>query len=333
VNLLSANSKLGKSMKSKTNPFIRWLDQIHGDDRSMVGGKAANLGELIKAGISCPPGFCITTKAFEFYLKASGLEEKVLAILNDTSKSGSECASEISHLLQGIKVPQEVKVAIIEAYHQIEYVCGHGVLVAVRSSALVEDVETSSFAGQFDSFLGVIGEQDLITSVSNCWMSLFNARSIAYSRRKRVGTIPLAMAIIVQELVKAKKAGVMFTVHPVTLEKNHIVVEATFGLGEQLVSGQVSPDTYILSKDDFTIMQRNIVEKKFATFYTDSEGLVEREIDPNLQNVPALSDYELVELARLGTQIEALFGEPQDIEWALESGIIYIVQTRPITVL
>jgi len=298
-----------------------------------VGGKAANLGELIKAGISCPPGFCVTTRAFEFYLKASGLEEKFLAILHDASKSGSECASEISRLFQEIKVPEEVKAPIIQAYRQMEHVCGHGVPVAVRSSGLVEDVESSSFAGQFDSFLGIIGEQDLIRSISNCWMSLFNARSIAYSRRKRVGTIPLAMAVIVQKLVKAKKAGVMFTLHPVTLEKNHIVIEATFGLGERLVSGRVSPDTYILSKDDFTIIQRNIVEKKLATLYIDSEGLAEREVDPNLQNAPALSDYELVELGRLGAQIEALFGEPQDIEWALESGVIYIVQTRPITVL
>ena len=320
-------------MKSNTNRFIRWLDKIHRQDQPAVGGKAANLGRLTQAGISCPPGFCITTEAFEFYWKTSGVQKKILAILRDTPRSSSECASEIGHLFQDVKVPEGIRGPIIEAYHHMEHRYGYEVPVAIRSSALVEDSKNSSFAGQFDSYLGIMNEQDLVKAVNNCWISLFNARSIAYARRKHLGRMPLAMAVIVQKLVKATKAGVMFTVHPVTSEEDHIVVEATFGLGERLVSGRVSPDTYVLSKKKgFAVVKRSVAGKKSVTLLdSESGGLHEREVGPDLQDTPVLSDHELVELARLGTQIEDLFGHPQDIEWAVEDGIIHIVQTRPIT--
>lgn len=322
-------------MKRSTNRFIRWLDKIDHYDQPVVGGKAANLGKLIQAGISCPTGFCTTTEAFESYSRAAGVQEKILAILHDASKSSSECASRIGHLLQGAKVPEGIRASILEAYHHMEHRYGDGVPVAIRSSALVEDSESSSFAGQFDSYLCIKNEQDLIRGVRSCWISLFNARSIAYARRKNFGGMPLAMAVIVQKLVKATKAGVMFTVHPVTSDEDHIVVEATFGLGERLVSGRVSPDTYILSKKrGVAVVERTVVNKKFATLFNSESGeLDECEVDPDLQDRPVLSDRELVELARLGIQIEDLFGTPQDIEWAVEDDTIYIVQTRPITVL
>ena len=320
------------SMRHRISPFIRWLDQIHDNERPIVGGKAANLAKLIQGGFACPPGFCITTEAFELYLETSGLRKRILTISQESSRSNIECASEISRALQKVRLPEKVEVAAIEAYHEMERAYGK-TPVAIRSSALIEDLESVSFAGQFDSFLGIISENDLIDSIKKCWISLFNSRSIAYAQRKCVSGMPLAMAVVVQNLVKAKTAGVMFTVHPVTLEQNLIVIEATFGLGEQLVSGRVSPDTYVLSKDDFTVVERNIVEKSTAIIFDSDRGkLVERKVDPNLQNVPALNAHELVKLTQLGKQIEALFGKPQDIEWA-QDDVIHTIQSRPITVL
>ena len=320
------------SMRHRISPFIRWLDQIHDSERPIVGGKAANLARLIQGGFACPPGFCITTEAFELYLETSGLRKRILTISQESSRSNIECASEISRALQKVRLPEKVEVAAIEAYHEMERAYGK-TPVAIRSSALIEDLESVSFAGQFDSFLGIISENDLIDSIKKCWISLFNSRSIAYAQRKCVSGMPLAMAVVVQNLVKAKTAGVMFTVHPVTLEQNLIVIEATFGLGEQLVSGRVSPDTYVLSKDDFTVVERNIVEKSTAIIFDSDRGkLVERKVDPNLQNVPALNAHELVKLTQLGKQIEAFFGKPQDIEWA-QDDVIHTIQSRPITVL
>lgn len=319
------------SMRRRISPFIRWLDQIHDNERPIVGGKAANLAKLIQGGFACPPGFCITTEAFELYLETSGLRKRILTILQESSRSSIECASEISCALQKVRLPEEVETVAIEAYHEMERARGKAPVV-VRSSALVEDLESVSFAGQFDSFLGIISENDLISGIKKCWISLFNSRSIAYARRKCV-RMPLAMAVVVQNLVKAITAGVMFTVHPVTLEQNLVVIEATFGLGDQLVSGRASPDTYVLSKDDFTVVERNIVEKSTATIFDSERGkLVERKVDPNLQNVPALNAHELVKLTQLGKQIEALFGKPQDIEWA-QDDVIHTIQSRPITVL
>lgn len=318
-------------MRSQTDRFVRWLNDIRSADVSIVGGKALRLGRLIAEGVSCPAGFCVTTEAFDLYLRAAGLRETLLSILQDASMASSQSAAQIRDIVEKTGIPEEVEAAIIEAYHQLERPYKYELPVAVRSSAQTEDAETSSFAGQFDSFLGIVGEKDLVKSVRDCWNSLFTARSIAYSRRQRGKNLPLAMAAVVQELVQADKAGVMFTVHPVTSEKKHIVIEATFGLGEQLLSGQISPDTYVLSRDGFTIVDRIIGKKESAIFYVDGEGMVEREVDPVLQQVAVLGDAELVQLGRLGTEIEALFDTPQDIEWAIKNGSVNIVQARPMT--
>lgn len=321
-------------MQELAFPVVEWLDCIRDEHRASVGGKAANLAKLIQAGFNCPRGFCVTTEAFSFALQRTGLYQWVKDTLQDSARSAEECASMIRSLLSRMEIPPEIAVATIQAHRQMVRRFGCDLVVAVRSSALSEDSEGSSFAGQFDSFLGVADEQDLLRKIVCCWMSLFNARSIAYVRRKAVGALPLAMGTVVQKLVRATKAGVMLTAHPVTSDADQIVVEATFGFGERLVSGRTTPDTYVLSKRDLVVVQAHIAEKQIATVFDyQKHQLVEAQIPPDSRDGPVLGSDELGELARVGRQIEAHFGTPQDIEWAMEGETVYIVQARPMTAL
>lgn len=314
--------------------LIRWLDQIRDEDTLLVGGKATNLARLIALGVNCPPGFCVTTRAFESLPGRTEFESIISEILQDGSKSGQECASDIGRLLRNIEVPAEVQAAISEAYGELQLRYGENLPLAIRSSALVEDAKTRSFAGQFDSFLGIQNDKDLIHSLKNCWLSLFSARSIAYARRRHIEIRPFSMGVVVQKLVQARSAGVMFTIHPATSQTDCIFIEGILGLGERLVAGQVSPDSFVISKDSLAIIQRNIAKKEVATLFdAENRQLLQVDVDANLQNEPALRDNELIELARLGCLIESAFGCPQDIEWALEDGQVSILQTRPVTVL
>ena len=320
--------------RNNTNLLIKWLNEVDDNELVLVGGKAVNIGRLVKEGINCPPGFCITTKAFEVYLNNSGIKDRIIATLGDYTRSPQLIAAEIKKFRQKIEIPQEVRETITKTYKKFQNQFGQNIPLAVRSSASVEDLKNSSFAGQFDSFLGIVGEEYLVQSVKKCWDSLFNARSIAYIQRKRLKIAKLQMGVIVQKLIAAKAAGVMFTIHPVTLEKNCIVIESTFGLGNQLVSGEVNPDTFLLKKDTLKITQRGIAEKRtFVKFDPKTNNLTKNKVTSNLQNNPSLTSRELIGLAKLGKQIENFFGFPQDIEWVIEKGKIYIVQARPMTVI
>lgn len=312
--------------------FIVWLNRTNCHKLSLLGGKALNLVKLNQAGVTCPVGFCVSAEAYDFYLEKSGLRRTVSGIVRNMDMSSVDCASMIRHVLQQVGIPKEVKNAVTEAHHEMEQLFGYRVPLAVRSSATGEDSVSYSFAGQFDSFLGVVGEQDLIMSLQHCWMSLFNARSIAYARRNDLGSPPLSMAVIVQKLVSATKAGVIFTDHPVASGLNQMIIEAVFGLGERLVSGRSSPDTYVLSKEDFSTVRKIIGREQLATLFdAENEELVEREVDPGLGEKTVMNQSELKELGHLGKKIEKIFGHPQDIEWAMEGNKFYIVQTRPIT--
>ena len=219
-------------MTAERNRFVRWLDSAAKSEEANLGGKGKNIARLLNYGIPCPAGFCITTEAFKYYLETSGIEARIIEILQDPSPGSSANASnQIRELLRDTHVPEEIADTIILAYHQMRSGSTKDLAVAVRSSATVEDAMANSFAGQFDSFLGIVGEQSLIQSIMQCWLSLFNARSIAYARRFHHGAIPLEMAVVVQQLVHATAAGVMFTVHPVKLDPEYIVIEATYGLG------------------------------------------------------------------------------------------------------
>lgn len=313
------------------NLFIKWLNEINENDLLLVGGKAVNIGRLIKENINCPSGFCITTEAFDFYLKNSGFQNKILAILRDKSKQNESAALEIKNFLRKVKIPGEIQETITKAYWELQKQ-EEAPPLAVRSSATVEDLKDASFAGQFDSFLGIIGGQNLIKAVKKCWDSLFNAHSLAYARRKHLKTSELKMGVIVQRLIMAKAAGVMFTIHPVTLEKNHFLIESTFGLANQLVSGKISPDIIVLSKNTLKTVKQITAEKKVASeFDSKKKRLTIKMINPSLRNETSLNSKEMKKLGRLGKRIENLFNCPQDIEWAIEKEKIFIVQARPMT--
>lgn len=231
-------------------------------------------------------------------------------------------------------MPEKVQEAVITAYRRLQSQNEKKTPLAVRSSAAVEDLKGVSFAGQFDSFLGIIDQKNLISFLKKCWDSSFNARSIAYMRRRGLKTAKIKMGVIVQKLIIAKAAGVMFTIYPVTLEKNTILIESTFGLGNQLVLGKVSPDIFIVTKDNLEIIQQTLVKKRVAVkFNLKTKRLIKSKASQNLQSKPSLNTQEIKQLGQLGKQIESIFNYPQDIEWAIENGKIFIIQSRPITII
>ncbi len=302
------------------SPYIRWLDRMHAEDRPLVGGKAWNLARLHHEEIRSPPGFCVTTTASRQSLAANRLTD----FLKDR---GDQPAA------QAIEPAAAVRTAIATAYRQLEEATGQsGLPVAVRSSAPTEDARGSSFAGQYDSFLGVVGERAVLGSVSSTWLSLFNSRLKAYASKRAVELDRTAMGVIVQQLVDAKAAGVLFTVHPVTGNRYQMVIEATYGLAEPLVSGRVAPDTYVLHKEDDGLEQVYLAEKDSLLRFDAREGkLVTDAVPENLRNAAVLDMEELAELRMLGRRLEEAFAGPQDIEWAINGHGIVVVQTRPLT--
>ncbi|WP_148678816.1 PEP/pyruvate-binding domain-containing protein [Aeropyrum pernix] len=265
----------------------------------MVGGKAASLGELLEHGLPVPPGFVVTTRAYDLFVEKNGLKSVI------ENFSGANQAAILRRLILEGEVPREVVEAIREAY----YSRGDG-RVAVRSSATVEDLPEAAFAGQHDTFLNVEGIDRVVEAVKKCWASLWSDRAVAYRESLGVSHSKAKMAVIVQRMVDADVSGVMFTANPVTGVREEVVVNAFRGLGESIVSGVVTPDHYVLVKTRFGW---KIVEKRISG------------------DKPVLDDRTLVRLASIGARIQRLFGTPQDIEWALEKGRIYILQSRPIT--
>lgn len=285
----------------------------------LVGGKARGLAMLIQAALAVPPGFCITTRAFTRFLHADA------SLTNSTAAAGAR--EQILHA----PMPEEISAAIIAAYAGLS--ADHEALpVAVRSSATVEDLPGLSFAGQQDSFLNVTGEAALLEAVRCCWASLYAERAISYRQRMGVATDDMAMAVVVQRLVPADAAGVLFTANPGTGARSEIVINASLGLGEAVVAGIVTADTWVLDRDTLQVRERAI-SSKVERIRPAAAGGTERQAVPEAQRTaPALSDRELISLARLGLRAEAAAGGiPQDIEWVLAEGRCLLVQSRPIT--
>jgi pyruvate,water dikinase len=286
--------------------------------RELVGGKCLSLAALSAAGFPVPPGFAVTTEAYRRFLAASGLEERLRECL-----AGSEPAAAIRALLCDGPGCQEVDAAIAEAYRQL---CG-GQAVAVRSSATAEDQAEASFAGQQETFLGVCGEAAVVRKVRECWASLFSAPAMAYRERLGLEHHGVAMAVGVQVMVEARSAGVMFTLNPTNGDPSKIVIEGSFGLGVAVVGGEVNPDRFTVDKVTLRPLERMINAKTIA--YRP----LREDVPPEDQTLACVSDDEVLELARLGKAIEAYYGAPQDIEWAIDrTGQVQILQSRPETV-
>ena len=317
--------------------IVKWFEEIGKTDVGKAGGKGANLGELVKAGLPVPPGFVITAQAYQLFTTVSGLSQKIMHSLEkldvDDTAALQAKSKEVQRMILDTEMPANIRAEIIKAYEALsrrDSVADQ--FVAVRSSATMEDSEQASFAGMNATFLNVRGKENLIENVKECWASLYGARVIFYRVKKEFLEEPV-IAVVVQEMVNSDKAGVMFTADPSNNSMSSLVIEAAFGLGEVVVGGLVSPDYYMVDKASLKIKDVRVSHKKFKIIRDDKGNNKHVDLSDEEANRRVLSDKEILEIARLGLKIEQHYGSPQDTEWALEADKVYMVQSRPITTL
>src|SRR5438874_8311832 len=312
--------------------YVLGFQEIDQTQVAIVGGKGAHLGELSRIeGIRVPAGFCVTTDAFRRIMaEAPSIDNRLdrLSRLNpDDRETIRTLSAEIRRTLEGIAIPDDLAAAITLALARL----GDQAAYAVRSSATAEDLPTASFAGQQDTYLNIVGPAAIRQHINQCWASLFTERAVTYRLRNGFDHRKVHMAVVVQQMVFPQAAGILFTADPVTGNRKITSVEASFGLGEALVSGLVNADVYKVR--DGEVVARAIAAKQRAVYALPTGGTQEQAIDPERQEQPALTDAQVVRLAQLGRRIEAHFGRPQDIEWCLVGDDFQIVQSRPITTL
>ncbi len=312
-------------------PLVLDFDQIRSKDLPLVGGKGANLGEMTYAGFPVPPGFCITTLAYDNFIATSDQSTRIFDILSDLSVDNldkiREAGKEVRDLLNMASFREELQSPLLEAWRRL----GSEQVYAIRSSATAEDLPNASFAGQQDTYLNVIGQEQFLESVKKCWISLFTDRAILYRIKNNFPHDKVKLSVVVQKMIKSERSGIMFTANPVTGHRHTILINASYGLGEALVSGLVNPDTYEFDKRKTQIVDVKISDKKIGIYPLKDGGTKEVELSEELRNKQVLSDEEILQLGLLGVKIEEYYKSPQDIEWASESQNLYIVQSRPIT--
>jgi len=311
------------------------FEQLGRSDVDRVGGKGANLGELTAAGFPVPPGFVISAPAYAAFCEGSGLRsriaERLAAVDVEDTVSLDRAAAEIRSMFETEPMPDWLEDAICNAYLELGE-SGPQVAVAVRSSATAEDTASASFAGMNETVLNVRGTISLLDAVRRCWSSLFGARTIYYRARKGFAQAEMDIAVVIQRQVKATRAGVMFTIDPATGASDRLVIEGAFGLGESVVSGAVSPDRYVVSKDGLKIEKREIRRKEIEVIAAANAGTLTRELAPSQAELQVLSDEEARQIAEIGVLIEDHYGAPQDTEWAIDAdGKIWMLQARPVT--
>ncbi|SFR47776.1 phosphoenolpyruvate synthase [Halogeometricum limi] len=309
---------------------VVWLDDVRADDLGTVGGKGASLGELTSAGLPVPPGFVVTAGTYRSFIEDAGIDEELFDAVDvdhEDSAALKEAHERAHELIVNTPVPDSVAEEILAAYEDV----GDGeAFVAVRSSATAEDLPDASFAGQQETFLNV-QEDELIERVKECWASLFSQRAIYYRNRKGFPHRDVDIAVVVQEMVDAEKSGVMFTSHPSTGEPR-IIIEAAWGLGEAVVSGSVSPDNYVVDRTSGEVETATVADKKMMMVKDAETGqTVEREVGDDKRSKRVLDEDEIARLVELGERVEDHYGEPQDVEWAIYEGDVYMLQSRPIT--
>jgi pyruvate,water dikinase len=316
---------------------ILWFPNVGAGDINLVGGKGANLGEMTRHGVPVPPGFIVTVTSYRRFLVESGLVDLLHRILDGVNVHDTAVLAAAAERAQRTiaRSPMSRSLAreITEAYEQLG-----GGLVAVRSSATAEDLPDASFAGQQRTYLNVQGADQVLETVRGCWASLFEARAIFYREEQHYDQLSVGIAVPVQRMVQSDIAGVMFTAEPTTSDRGKVLVEAVYGLGETIVSGEITPDSYLVNKESGKILDKKLVPQTWKlvrnTATTGSEDLnVSADVEAELSMSFKLSDAQLAEIVGLGAQLEQNYGHPQDVEWAFEGGKAYVVQTRPITTL
>ncbi len=325
---------------------IKTFLQLSKKDVKIAGGKGASLGEMSKAGVNVPPGFVVLAGAFDKFIQETKIKAGIQLILKKVNpkdiSSIDKASSEIRKLILEEKMPENLQKEISGEYKKLG-----AKFVAVRSSATAEDSKTASWAGELETYLNVT-EKNLIKQVKMCWSSLFTPRAIFYgfekgfykaTKQKEPSPQPspkgrggISVAVVVQKMVQSEVSGICFTVHPVTKNYNQMVIEGGFGLGEAIVGGLITPDTYIIDKKDFSILNINISEQNMKIVKTE-KGNINKRLSTKEGGKQKLSGKQIVELAKICKKIEQHYKQPQDIEWAFEKGKFYITQSRPITTL
>lgn len=317
---------------------VEFFEELGKDDVAVAGGKGANLGELTRAGIPVPPGFVVTSKTYDQFIKETGIFDEIMNILDaldvNKNKELQAASVKIKKIITETRMPDEIKTIIVEAYNALCHRIGKDdVFVAIRSSATAEDLPEASFAGQQDTYLNIRGNEEVVEYVQKCWASLFESRAIFYREENNFDHSKVYIAVVVQEMVNAEKAGVMFTVHPSTGEEK-ILIEAAWGLGEGVVSGTVTPDTCWYDKETDEILDYKVSDKK-VMFKRDTEtgSTVMVDVPDDMREKRVLSVDEIDRLAVLGKNIHKHYDFPQDTEWAIEDDEIFMLQSRPVTTL
>ena len=309
------------------------VNELRVTDIPIVGGKGANLGELTMAGFPVPNAFVLTTAAYDYFVDKGGVMElvnKELAGIDRSSdQSLADASKRIREAFESKDIPKDLMDDIRKSYSKL-FAKGKEGFVAVRSSATAEDLPDASFAGQQETYLNVHGEEDLFDKIRKCWSSLFTARAIAYREKQGFAHDDVKLAVVVQKMVNSEVSGIMFTVDPNSGAKE-IVIEGGYGLGEAIVGGEVTPDTYKIDKDNMSIKARRISTQKWKYTKGPDGNTVKEDIPEEKQNSQKIEDRRVVEIAEIGRQIEIHYEKPMDMEWCIEDGRVYIVQARPIT--
>ena len=324
-------------------PLLCWFEECLKESVPLVGGKCSSLGELINAGVRVPPGFALTTEGYRRFMAGTGLTAEIASVLARLDARDLEALEQASATIRALVEAQpfaeEIEDEVAECYRKLALrACVPAVPVAVRSSATTEDLAGASFAGQQDTYLWIRGIDEVLHHMRRCISSLYTGRAIAYRANKGFGDDTLAISVGVQKMANAFTAGVMFTIHPTNGDRSVIVIDSNFGFGESVVSGEVTPDHFIVNKVTLDIIDRTISRKQLC-YTVDAQTQTSRAIEVPLerQNVQSLIDDEITELAWMGKQIEKHYGRPMDIEWAVDKdlpsgGNIFILQARPETV-
>ncbi|MBU3935673.1 phosphoenolpyruvate synthase [Patescibacteria group bacterium] len=314
---------------------ILWFKQVDHDDIPLVGGKGANLGEMYKIGIPVPNGFIVTTAAYFQFLEQNNLKKEIEKIISTTNIDKSDqllsASKKIKKLIKEGELDDQLAIDIMKSYKRLSgYFSLKNVPVAVRSSATAEDLPDASFAGQQETFLNVLGEANVIKRVQDCWASLFTPRAIFYRHKKKFDHFKIGVAVPVQKQIQSEISGIMFTVNPVNNDKSQIIVETVWGLGEYVVQGIVSPDQFVVDKNNWKIIHKNIVKQEIQLI-KDINETKKVKVPKSKQLKATITDNTAIKIAKVGQKLHNHYATAQDIEFAIEKNHLYIVQTRPIT--
>ena len=317
-----------------TIPFSK----ISKKDVDIAGGKGASLGEMTRAGITVPPGFVIVADAFDYFMEETprsvvidtelDVEAQLKKVNFDDTNSIDQASNVVRDIMNDTKMPKELSEQIKNEFKKLK-----AKFVAVRSSATAEDSSIASWAGELETYLNTT-DKSLLQNVKKCWSSLYTPRAIFYRYEKQLTDQKVSVAVVVQKMIESEVSGITFTVHPVTKDKNQMIIEAGLGLGEAIVSGQITPDSYIVDKQDLSILDINISEQKKMLVRKGVNGNITwKPVLKNKQESQVLPGKQIIELAKICKNIEKHYKKPQDIEWAFAKGKFYITQSRPITTL